>query len=69
MYRLMKSEKFTLDRLSQGVMSLYRQRLVEHFQLLPPALGACTRANEDGNPRFYVLNDSGQEYYGGHWID
>jgi hypothetical protein len=68
MYRLMKSEKFALDQLSSGIRSFYRQTQVEQFRQLHSALGACELANDSGSPRHYLLNGSGQEYYGGSWI-
>jgi hypothetical protein len=64
MYRLMKSEKFTLDHLTS-----YRQTQVKCFGRLRAALGACEVANNGGASRHYLLNESGQEYYGGTWID
>lgn len=64
MYRLMKSEKFTLDDLTSGLMSFYRQTQVECFQRFRSALGACEVANNSGRSRYYLLNESGQEYYG-----
>jgi hypothetical protein len=69
MYRLMKSEKFTLEYLVAGSMSSYRQVQVGHFPHLRAALGACTAANTRGAGRYYVLNASGKEYYDGTWID
>ncbi len=69
MYRLMKSEKFTLDHLTSGLISFYRQTQVTHFQQLRPALHACELANNSGRSRYYLLNETGQEYYGGNWID
>lgn len=69
MYRLMKSEKFTLQHVISGSMSSYRQTEVEHFQQLDAALGACEVANNEDRSHFYVLNDSGQEYYSDTWID
>lgn len=69
MYRLMKSDKFTLERLTSGPTSFYRQTQVDHFQQFRSALGACMVANDDGGSRYYLLNTSGQEYYGGNWID
>jgi hypothetical protein len=69
MYRLMKSEKFTLDHLTSGLVSFYRQTQVKRFGRLRAALGACEVANNAGGPRYYLLNESGQEYYGGTWID
>lgn len=69
MYRLMKSERFTLDHPISGLMSLYRQTQVGHFQQFRSALGACEVANNNGRSRYYLLNESGQEYYGGIWID
>lgn len=69
MYRLMKSEKFTLDHLTSGLISFYRQTQVKHFRQFRSALGACEVANNNGRSRYYLLNESGQEYYGGTWID
>ena len=69
MYHLMKSNKFTLDHLVSGLMSSYRQTEIGHFQQFRAALGACEVANNEGRSRFYVLNESGQEYYDGTWID
>ena len=69
MYRLMKSEKFTLDHLTSGLISFYRQTQEKHFRQLRSALGACEGANNNGRSRCYLLNESGQEYYGGTWID
>jgi len=69
MYRLMKSEKFTLDYLTSGLVSFYRQRQIKCFGRLRAALGACEVANNGGGSGYYLLNESGQEYYGGTWID
>ena len=69
MYRLMKSEKFTLDHVVSGCLSSYRQTEVNHFQKFRRACEACERANNQGGPHYYVLNDFGQEYYDGSWID
>lgn len=69
MYRLMKSEKFTLDHLTSGLVSFYRQTQVTHFQQFSPALCACELANNSGRSRYYLLNETGQEYYRGTWID
>ena len=69
MYRLMKSEKFTLDHLTSGLVSFYRQTQVKRFGRLRAALGACEVANNAGGPRSYLLNESGQEDSGGPWID
>jgi len=69
MYRLMKSEKFTVDHLTSGLISFYRQTCIECFQQLRVALGACEVANDNGSSRYYLLNESGQEYYGDTWID
>jgi hypothetical protein len=69
MYRLMKSEKFTLDHALSGLMSLYRQTEMGHFEQFPAAHVACEVANNKGESRYYVLNGSGQEYYDGTWID
>jgi len=69
MYRLMKSEKFTLDHLTAGLGSFYRQTQVKHFPQFRPALGACEVANNSGRSRYYLLNELGQEYFGGTWVD
>jgi hypothetical protein len=65
----MKSEKFTLDHLTSGLISFYRQTQVKHFRQFPPALGACEVANNKSISRYYLLNERGQEYFGGNWID
>jgi hypothetical protein len=69
MYRLMKSEKFTLDHLTSGLISFYRQTQVKHCQQFRPALCACEVANNSGRSRYYLLNELGQVYFSGTWID
>jgi ferritin len=69
MYRLMKSKKYTVDHLTSGLRSFYRQTQVEHFQQFRSALSACEVANNNGRSRYYLLNELGQEYYRGSWID
>ena len=69
MYRLMKSEKFTLDHMVEGPLSSYRQSLVAQFRQPRAALVACKLANGTGAYRHYVLNESGQEYFDGFWVD
>jgi hypothetical protein len=69
MYRLMKSEKVTLDHVISGLMSSYRQTEVSHFPQFYAAYEACEEANHKGRSRHYIHNDSGQEYYDGTWID
>ena len=69
MYRLMKSEKFTFEHVIYGSMSSYRQTEVDHFLKFLTAVEACEVANNEGRLQFYVLNESGQEYYGDTWID
>jgi hypothetical protein len=69
MYRLMKSEQFTLDHLTSGLVSFYRQTQVKCFGRLRAALGACEVTDNGGGSRYYLLNESGQEYYRGIWID
>jgi len=69
MYRLMKSEKRVVDLRVSGLTSSYRQTTVEHFPQLQAALGACRAANSGGASRHYLLNETGQEYYDGTWID
>ena len=69
MYHLMKSEKFTLDHPISGLMSSYRQIEIDHFEQFPAAHDACEIANNKGRSRYYVVNETGQEYYDGIWID
>ena len=69
MYRLMKSEKFKLDHAISGLISFYRQTETRHFEKFPAAHDACEVANNQGKSRYYALNESGQEYYDGTWID
>lgn len=69
MYRLMKSEKYTVDDRISGPMSSYRQREVGQFQQFHKALEACILANNKGRSRYYVLDETGQEYYDGSWIE
>lgn len=68
MYRLMKSQRFTLERAIAGSVSLYRQVEVGHFERFKTVLGACKAANKSGEPRHYLLNACGQELYRGHWV-
>jgi hypothetical protein len=65
----MKSERFTVERTPSGPLSTYRQIEVAHFLEFDTAWRACQVANADRRRRFYVLNESGQEYYEGSWID
>ena len=69
MYRLMKSEKLTFEHAVSGLMSAYRQIQVNQFRQLSAALTACAAANDIAGFRHYVLNESGEEYYEGTWID
>lgn len=69
MYRLMRSEKITLDHPVSGSLASYRQSEVTRFQRLPEALAACGVANDEGKPRCYVLDELGHEYFEGDWID
>ncbi len=69
MYRLMKSKQVTLDHPISGLMSSYRQIQVAQFQKFGAALRACEVANNKGTSRHYVLNEMGEEYYDGAWID
>lgn len=69
MYHLMKSEKFTLVHATSGPMIAYRQREIGHFDRFPEAHAACEVHNNEGTPRCYVVNESGQEYYDGTWIE
>jgi hypothetical protein len=65
----MKSEKITLDHVISGQMSSYRHMEIRHFHQFRAALGACEVANNEGRSRYYILNESGKEYYDGTWID
>ena len=69
MYRLMKSEKITLEHPISGSLSSYRQTQLGQFRGLGDALSACETANEELGFHHYILNASGKEYYGGTWID
>ena len=70
MYRLMKSERYTLNHPVSGPLSSYRQSVVTHYRQADEALKACETANNNVDiARHYVLNDTGQEYFGGTWID
>ena len=69
MYRLMRSEKFTLDHVVSGLMLSYRQTEIDHYEHFPAAHEACELANGKGRCRHYVVNASGKEYYHGTWID
>jgi hypothetical protein len=69
MYRLMKSENTHRNNMSSGVMSSYRQTEVDHFMDFIDALEACKFANIKSKSRFYVLDESGKEYYDSAWID
>lgn len=69
MYRLMKSEKFTLNHMLTGSHSLYRQIQIKEFHHLSKAVDECNVANNGEESRFYILNDSGKEFYDNSWID
>lgn len=70
MYHLMKSARYTLNHPVSGPMSSYRQFEVTHYRQANEALMACDMANKaEDSARHYVLNDTGQEYFGGTWID
>jgi len=53
----------------EGPLSSYRQSLVAQFRQPRAALVACKLANGTGANRHYVLNESGQEYFDGVWVD
>jgi len=65
----MKSEQFTVQHELAGHLSTYRQVEVAHFREFCTALRACQQAKNETGRRFYVVNDCGQEYYEGTWID
>ena len=69
MYRVMQSEKFTLEHLTLGPISTYRQRQIGQYRQERIALDACHKANSQGRHCYYVLNGGGQEHYRGTWID
>jgi hypothetical protein len=50
-------------------MAAYRHIQVDQFQQLNLALNACEVANDAAGLHHYILNDSGEEYYKGVWID
>ncbi len=65
MYRLMVSEK----HIHADKTDVYQQTEMDHFLHFHAALEARDSANRDSQSRFYVLNESGQEYYDSSWID
>ena len=65
----MKSEKFTPDHVDCGIILPYHQIQVAQFQLFNTAMTACEAANNEDECRHYILNESGEEYYMGSWID
>jgi hypothetical protein len=69
MYRLMQSEKITQERSVSRRYPNYRQCVIGQYNEVRSALEACRKANAEGRNRFYVLNEAGQENYGGTWID
>ncbi len=69
MYRLMKSEKFTLHHMVSGSLSLYRHFQINEFHQFSKAVDACNVANRNVECRFYILNDAGKEFYEDSWID
>jgi hypothetical protein len=69
MYRLMKSERYVLEDLVSGSKSSYRHSEVNRYRQASEAVTACKLANSEDIARHYVLNDRGQEYFGGVWID
>ena len=69
MYRLMISQKLALEHPVSGLLSSNRHAEVDHFRHFSAPLDACESANQIGEPHYYLLNDSGQEYYDGSWID
>ena len=57
MYRLMKSEKFTINHQISGRSRSYRQTEVNNFTQFSAALIACEAANNKGKIRHYILNE------------
>ncbi len=49
-------------------MVAYRHQEIERFRQFPAALIACDCANERVEMQYYILNETGQEYYAGVWI-
>jgi len=66
---LMESEKFSLVHGTSGLVSAYRQIEIDHFHQFSSALRAWEDANHEASSRFYLLNQAGQEYYDGSWIE
>jgi hypothetical protein len=65
MYRLMASEKL----IQACKTDVYQQTEMDHFFHFHAALEARDLANRDSKSRFYILNETGQEYYDSSWID
>jgi hypothetical protein len=68
MYTLMKSEQTMLESRAAGSRA-YEQKKVGQYARFLDAVVACDQANREQTDRHYVMNDSGQEFYGDTWID
>ena len=68
MYTLMKSEKTNPGQNMPGPRG-YQQQEVATYVVFDEAVAACDRANGQHESRYYVMNDSGKEYYADTWID
>ena len=69
MYCLMKSEKITLDHMICGSMFSRHQIQIGQFRDFNKSLAACEAANNANGSFYYLLNESGKEYYEDDWID
>ena len=67
MYRLIKSERLSIE--TSDVLSSYRQVQVYQLQQLEAALRAFDICNDKSGSRHYILNEAGNEYYEGLWIE
>ncbi len=68
MYSLMRSERILLDHVLSGPLVSYRQKEISRFREFQAAITARQAAPEEIDAGYYILNDLGQEYFGGTWI-
>jgi hypothetical protein len=68
MYTLMRPEQTKLESRAPGSRA-YEQHKVGQYADFDVALDACDQANREHTSRYYLMNDSGKEFYNGSWID